>query len=455
MQKISLEVLVLGAGTAATNAARSAVTAGAKHVHIVHAPELINTCVEEGCMPSKSILAGSHAAEPLSEIEATRNAHITRLRKALTDGFTNSGFSISQGIARFRSPHEVVVHNDGEEVVYEAEKIIIATGSAPFIPDISGVDGSHKRILISDEVVSERAHFSTPPRSVLVIGAGPIGLELATFFHDIGAKVDVFNRTDALLPAMDQEFGTERLRASQDQESFPIHLNANLLSATPHDNGVTCSIDIAGTPSNREYDYVLIATGRRPKTTELNLEAAGVQLNERNNIVHDDTMRTSTPHIFVAGDVTGHHQILHFAAEMGKVAGENAVTNGDKKMDYDRHMLAVSFDQFPSAFIGITETEAKKRGVNVITATKKFNSIGLGILKRQEYGLWKLVVEAETGTVLGAQILGPSVAGELVQLLVPVIYNKNTVTDILAMTWYHPTYAEILYSLARDVAKRL
>ena len=454
MEENSLDVLILGAGTAATNAARSAVKAGAKRVHIVHTSELINTCVEEGCMPSKSVLAGSHAQEPLSLIETTRNAHIIRLRKALIEGFNDSGFSISEGVATFVSPHGVRVSNKGEETTYVANKVIIATGSAPFVPPIPGLDVSHERILLSDEVVSERAHFETTPASVLVVGAGPIGLELATFFHDIGAQVDVFNRTDTLLPAMDPEFGLERHRASQDVKSFSIHLSANLLEVTPHDAGVTCTIELSGEKSVREYDYVLIATGRRPRIAALNLEAAGIALDERGSIVHDDTMRTSIPHIFIAGDVTGHHQILHFAAEMGKLAGSNAATNGHKRMDYDRHMLAVSFDQFPSAFIGLTETEARKRGLDVVTATKHFNGIGLGILQRQEYGLWKLVVEAQSGKVLGAQVLGPSVAGELVQLLVPIIHNQNTAADILDMTWYHPTYAEILYSLARDICQQ-
>lgn len=451
----TVDLLIIGSGTAATNAARSALAAGAHDVHIVHTPTLINTCVEEGCMPSKSILAGGHANEPLATIESTRNVHITRLRKALTDSFAEADFSITEGIASFVSDHEVTVTNQQETMQYQAEKIIIATGSEPFVPPIPGVDTNQERILLSDDVVSERAHFPTTPTSMLVVGAGPIGLELATFFHDIGTKVTVLNRTDTLLPAMDPEFGQERLRASQDQHGFPIHLSANLLQVLPHDTGLTCTIGTTDSTTAHEFDYLLIATGRKPRLTELNLAATGVAFDDRGNIVHDATMRTSVPHIYVAGDVTGHHQILHFAAEMGKTAGTNAVTDGERVMDYDRHLLAVSFDQFPSAFIGLTETEATKRGIAVVTATKHFNSIGLGILKRQKYGLWKVVADAETGRILGAQVLGPSVAGELVQLLVPIIHNQNTAADIMAMTWYHPTYAEILYSLARDICKQV
>lgn len=455
MQQTQLtDVLILGAGTAATNAARAALRAGAQHVHLIHPPELINTCVEEGCMPSKSILAGAHTGEILADIETTRNAHIDRLRTALLDDFAGAGFQIVAGTGRFVSPHEVMVTTADGVTRYTAEKIIIATGSEPFVPPIPGVTAIHKRILISDDVVSERSHFAKTPKSVLVVGAGPIGLELATFFHDMGTEVTVLNRSDKLLPAMDPEFGEERYRASKSSDSFTIHLNANILEAYPHDEGVTCNVEIGGEKSVREYEYVLIATGRRPRIAELNLAATNIALSERGQIIHDQSMRTSMSHIFVAGDVSGHHQILHYAAAMGKVAGTNAATDGTETVDYDRLSLAISFDQFPSAFIGLTETVAKERGLEVITAVKHFNSIGLGILKRQEYGIWKLVVQASTGKILGSQVLGPSVSGELVQLIVPLLANQNTVADIMQMTWYHPTYAEILYSLARDICKQ-
>lgn len=451
MQHIQVDVLVLGGGTAGSNAARAAARAGAERVVMVHPDTLTNTCVEEGCMPSKSILAGAHQKESLGEVEETRNAHIDRLLTALTIGFEMETFEVVLGTAAFVDNQTVTLTTSEETTTYTANKIIIATGSLPFIPPIPGLDTLGSSLLVSDDVVSKKAHFSEVPKRVLTIGGGPIGLELSTFFHDMGTHVEVLQR-DAALSAFDPEFGAERVRASQDPESFPIHLQANLLQAKKTEAGVVCEIDRDGTVTTETFDYVLIATGRRPNTTALNLEATDVDLDERGNIMHDDCMQTTAENIYVAGDVTGHHQILHFAAEMGKVAGHNAGTTDDPiTMDYDKHMLAVSFDQFPSALIGLTETEARKRGMNVVTATRQFNSIGLGILKRQEYGLWKVVAEAETGKIIGSQILGPDSSGELIQLLVPVLANENTATDILNMTWYHPTYAEVLKSLAREI----
>lgn len=457
-------VIILGGGTAASNAARAAMATGAQRVVLVHPIDLINTCVEEGCMPSKSILAGAHRGESLETVMQTRDAHITRLRNALTEGFTSDNIEIIHGMGQITGTHEVTVTTPSDEqVVFQTDSIIIATGSHSFVPPIPGLDPADPRIMISDDVVSRKHTITEVPGRILTIGAGPIGLELSTFFHDMGSHVEVLQR-GPLLRTMDPEFGDERLRASQDEASFPITCHAHLTAVEAKDDGLHCTITEKDTQREEVFDVILVATGRKPNTASIGLETAAVALDERGNIVHDDQMRTSINNIFVAGDVTGHHQILHYAAEMGKVAGHNAglisTTNNDykdgpcKEIDYPRHMLAVSFDQFPSALIGLTETAANAAGIKTISAIRNFNAIGLGILKRQEYGLWKLVAEKSTGRIIGAQVLGPDSAGELVQLTVPIIHNKNTAADIMDMTWYHPTYAEILLSLAREIEKK-
>ncbi|MFT5037023.1 MAG: pyruvate/2-oxoglutarate dehydrogenase complex dihydrolipoamide dehydrogenase (E3) component [Candidatus Azotimanducaceae bacterium] len=451
METQTVDVVVLGSGTAGSNAARAAAAEGAKKVVMVHPENLINTCVEEGCMPSKSVLAGAHQNLPLSQVLKERDEHIVRLLKALTDSFESANFEVVVGTAKLTDDHAVTVETPEGPVTYTASSIVIATGSTPFVPPIPGLSDIGEKLLISDDVVSKKAHFEKVPKRILTIGGGPIGLELSTFFHDIGSEVRVLQRGTALGP-FDPEFGDERVRASKDAASFPIILNAELNEVKETPEGLLCSIACGETITEEYFDAILVATGRRANTQDIGLQEAGISFDERKNVVHDDHMQTSVPHIFIAGDVTGHHQILHFAAAMGKIAGYNAMHPDQMKtMDYDKHMLAVSFDQFPSALIGLTETEATKRGVEVITATRNFNSIGLGILKRQEYGMWKVVAEKATGKIIGSQILGPDSSGELIQTLVPIIANSNTFEDILKMTWYHPTYAEILQSLARDL----
>lgn len=451
MQTIHTNVLVIGSGTAGSNAARAAAKAGAKNVILVQPHTLINTCVEEGCMPSKSILAGAHQHLPLTQVLEERDRHIDRLKKALTDDLSTEDFTIVPGNATFASNTAVLVTNGEEETQYEADSIVIATGSRPFVPPIPGLDTLGDRLLISDDVVAKKAHFNSVPKRLLTIGGGPIGLELSTFFHDMGSHVEVLQR-DIALGLFDPEFGTERVRASCDHKSFPIRLRATLQKTIQTDAGVRCTIDTNGVITEELFDAILVATGRTANLSTLALQNTDLVLDARGNIPCDATMRTSVSTIFIAGDATGHNQILHFAAEMGKVAGHNAAQPSEPiSIDYDKLMLAVSFDQFPSALIGLTEAEAHARGIHTITSTKYFNSIGLGILKRQEYGMWKVVADADTGMILGSQILGPDSAGELIQILVPILANKNTHEDILAMTWYHPTYGEILKSIAREL----
>jgi len=450
----TVDVLVIGSGTAGSNAARAAITAGAEKVVMVQPSTLINTCVEEGCMPSKSILAGAHKHVPLAQVLEERDAHIDRLKNALTESFKEEAFIIVIGEASFIDNTTVAVVHEGQSTTYSARSIVIATGSHPFVPPIEGLDTLGNRMMISDDVVSKKAQFSNVPKKILTIGGGPIGLELSTFFHDMGSEVDVLQR-DRALGLFDPEFGAERVRASFDASSFPIYLQAKLTKATLTEAGVLCTIVKGAETSEVLYDAILVATGRKSNLESLQLAHTDIMLDERGNITHNQNMQTSVSHIYIAGDVTGQYQILHFAAEMGKVAGHNAGSSKEKiAIDYDKHMLAVSFDQFPSALIGLTQTEAEKRGIEVVTATKNFNSIGLGILKRQEYGLWKVVADAKTGEILGSQILGPDSSGELIQILVPILANRNTFDDILEMTWYHPTYGEILKSIARDLAHK-
>jgi len=402
-------------------------------------------------MPSKSILAGSHKKYPVSQIEEERDKHINRLLNSLTGSFPDEQFRVVIGTARFTSNNTAEVTKNEETELHEAKHIIIATGSSPFVPPISGLETLDTELIVSDDVVTKGSDLSDPPKRLLTVGGGPIGLELSTFFHDIGSEVRVIERGNTLLKAFDPEFGEERVRAAKESGSFPIETNANLKHVEKTKEGVKCIIESNGDAREEIYDKILIATGRKPNIDALDLDAAGIERDERGSITHNEMLQTSVPNIYIAGDVTGHHQILHFAAVMGKIAGHN--TTGEKKriMDYDKHMLAVSFDAFPSAMIGITEQEAHKRGMEVVTATREFRNIGLGILKRQEYGLWKLIAEKESGVIIGSEILGPESAGELIQVLVPLIANKNTFHDIANMTWYHPTYAEILHSLANDL----
>lgn len=454
---VHTDVLVLGSGTAGSNSARAAVRAGASTVTLVQPCDLINTCVEEGCMPSKSVLAGAHQGESRQTIEETRDTHIDRLLGSLRDGLQAGGFTIVGGTAEFIDSHTVQVTQADGVTNYYADAIVIATGSEPFVPPITGLAELElgRELYTSAEMVAKDAPLTSLPSRVLTVGAGPIGLEMSTFLHDSGVDVFVLQR-DKLLGAFDPEFGQERQRASTAAASFPIYTESTLTEVRKTDAGLECCCTVAGDEVTYTVDAIMMATGRTPRINDLALAKAEVALDDRGALVHNEYLQTSQPHIYVAGDVVGHHQILHYAAKMGAVAGANAARYGERvAMDFDRYLLAISFDAYPSALIGLTETDATDRGMAVVTATKYFKDFGLGILKRQEYGLFKVVAEAGTGRILGSQIVGPDSAGELIQIFSPIIHNRNTAYDLLEMTWYHPTYAEAIESLAKQIVQQL
>ena len=172
METLHTEVLVLGSGTAGSNAARSAAHAGAEHVTLIQPTNLINTCVEEGCMPSKSILAGAQHKESLEQVQSIRNAHIDRLLRALTESLHAETFAIVSGHATFIDDNTVLVVDGDNKTTYSAQSIVIATGSNPFLPAIEGLSTLGDRLLISDDVAAKKAHFNEVPKRVLTIGGG-------------------------------------------------------------------------------------------------------------------------------------------------------------------------------------------------------------------------------------------------------------------------------------------
>lgn len=450
-QSIQTDVLVLGGGTAGSAAVRTIKQTKPETLIVqVYLPELKNTCVEAGCMPSKSILAGAKFGEPLTTIRKTKNAHIDRLRQALID-HSDDTTTVLTGTIAWLDNHTVEVATTEGVYSVQATKIILATGSKPFIPPIPGLDSTHPMIWTSDDIVTKADTIEKVPERLLVIGAGPIGLELATFFNRLGSDVKILQR-GPLLSSYDPEVANERLRMSHEVPgAVPIHCHSKLQAVTATDDRLRCTISYDGHEEVTDFDAILVATGRRANTSDMAIEQAGIELDEGGAPMHNQYLQSTVPHIYVAGDVTGHHQILHYATHMGTIAGHNAVNDERRPVDFAAISFAVSFDEFPSAQVGFTENTARQAGYEPCVATRYFSEIGIGILKRHTHGLWKLVADRHTGEILGTQIIGPEVTPELAHLIAMARHNKNTAADLVKMTWYHPTYSEILLSLARDI----
>lgn len=440
------DVIVIGGGTAGSNAARASANAGARTL-MIRKPEMWNTCVEEGCMPSKSVLSGAHHGESFDTVMHTRDAHVDRLRSFLDASLHKEDFDIKEGEAQFASGAVVEVHTAEGVETYTGERYVIASGSSSFVPPIDGLAELPKERWYTSEAVVGDAHIDAQPKSLIILGAGAIGLELATFFGDMGTEVTVLDRGEHVLSRMDPEFGEAV------EKRYETHPHITLVSQCQA-SAVSMADDCVAVETNKgtyTAEHVLVATGRKPILDELHLEYVGVEVDD-GRIVHDEqTLQTKNPNIYVAGDVTGAHQILHYASAMGKVAGHNAGANApEKRMAYEKLNMGITFTNPPVAQVGLSEKDAQQEEKEVVCASVSYAEIGRGILERQEHGIWKLIVEKETGKILGSEIFGDR-ADDLIHIISATMHFGGTVEDLECMTWYHPTYAEFIQSLARKI----
>ena len=455
LQSDKYDVIIIGGGTAGANAARAACRNGAQRVALIRNPEMPNTCVRQGCMPSKAMLA--HAAKGLSFSAAIDHKRqvVREFEEDLNKSLEQEDFRLIWGCASFVDENSVEVQTSDGRLVLSARSFVIATGAVSFIPPIEGLrDLERPLCFTSDDFMGLTSVLDQLPAKLLILGAGPIGLEAATFFSRLGCTVTVIEMLDRILPFMDPEFSELRLQASRESDAFSILTGSELISVEKKNGGIRAKVDTGENGEKTvDADAIMVASGRKPDFEGLQVEKLGLSI-EKGGISHDkETLATKNPRVFLAGDATGHHQILHIAARMGKVAGSNAAADKpEKSMDYAAVDMGIVFEEHPSAAIGLTEEKAQKQEVKVITASRDLSDIGRGLTDDVKFGRIKLVVDEESGRVVGGQMLGPH-AAEVIHALSPVISMGGTTADMVKATWYHPTYSELWHSLANEICQ--
>jgi pyruvate/2-oxoglutarate dehydrogenase complex dihydrolipoamide dehydrogenase (E3) component len=451
------DVIVLGGGSAGTSAAAAAHRAGAK-VAMFNKGELGGLCILMGCMPTKTMLHAAHLVheaghhetpgvgrtEPtigFAEVMANKDAKVARFKNAKLRGIEKAGYEVIDAYARFQGEDTVVADN-GESYRF-TKGAVIATGSDPVIPPIAGIE--EVPVWTSDDVLNLREI----PESVIVLGSGAIGLELALFLARMGTKVIQASRSK-ILAKIDPILNEEMERVIADEPDLELVSPFRARSIAKDGDGVRFVVDTDDGERVMHAKYLVAATGRQARLDDLGLEDAGVKF-EGGRVEHDDAMRTTNPRIFVAGDATGSLQLLHVANWEGRAAGLGAAeVAGDHAVER-RLDMSVIFTDPPLATIGMTEAAARAAGLPVAVAVEHFNGTGRAITMDVQHGVWKLVANAETGEILGSQILGPR-ADDIVHVLSTAMYYRGTVHDLMKMPWYHPTLTEVLLSLARTLA---
>jgi dihydrolipoamide dehydrogenase len=443
------EVLVLGAGPGGYTAAFRAADLGKRVVLVDNGAALGGVCLNVGCIPSKALL---HAARVIAEtremsengvsfgppeidlgrLRAWKDGVVGRLTGGLATLARQRAVTTIRGYGRFTSPHELRIElADGGEVTIGFEHAIIAAGSEaitlPFVPDDPRVIDSTGALEI-EEV----------PRRLLVIGGGIIGLEMATVYHELGAKITVVELLDQLIPGADRDLVAPLAkRIGRQYENVYVKTRVTGVEARPE--GLVVSFEGAKAPAADTFDRILVAVGRRPNGSMIGAERAGVTVDPAGFIGVSKQMRTSVPHIFAIGDVVGQPMLAHKAMHEAKVAAE--VIAGKNSFFDVRAIPSVAYTDPEVAWAGVTENEARAAGVAYGKGMFPWAASGRSLTLGRSEGMTKVLFDEATGRVVGCGITGPS-AGDLISEAVLAIEMGADAADIGLTIHPHPTLSE-------------
>jgi len=465
------DFIVIGGGSAGYAAARTAVEAGLNTAVIDGAETLGGLCILRGCMPSKTLIesadryrnirhasdfglrAGSHSVVA-EDIIARKRRLIGEFADYRQEQLSDGRFALIRARASFSSANSVkVTPLAPDEAPFEVEfkTACIAAGSVIAEPDFPGLNETG--YLTSDDVLN----LETPPESIVVLGGGAIALEMACYFEGIGKTVTVIQRSDHVLSGTDHDVA-DALTDAMRERGMTIFTGTSLKSFAKTEAGrKTVHFEHNGNPTSVEADELLLALGRQPNTSGLNLEAAGVNLkSDGRNIAADAEMATSAPHIFAAGDICGPHEVVHTAIEQGETAAHNAAVFLDeaeskKTIDYRLKLYGI-FTHPNVATVGLSELEAGDQNRKVEVATYPFDDHGKSMVRGETAGFVKMIADAETGELLGASVVGPE-ATELIHELVVALHFHATAEQFISIPHYHPTLSEIWTYPAEDIAE--
>ena len=500
MSRFDYDVAILGGGSAGYAAARTASGADLKTIVVEGGKEVGGLCILRGCMPTKALLYAAevmHLAshpEPwgiragrvsfnFGKVMARKNALIKEFADYRRQQLANGKFEFLRANARFVDMHTVELDSPNLAGIDSARQrpglrqssaalasdvargkapegwrtpkpggnfltakhFIIATGSIvapPPLPSLRDVG-----YITSDDALA----LKRLPKSLIVLGGGAIACEFAQFFARFGVEVTLIQRSQHVLKEFDTDAAAEIEKVFQ-REGIKIFTGTKLIDARLKGRLKTVSFEHNGRAAPASAEEILFALGRVPNTASLALEKAGVAT-ENSRIIANELMQTSAPHIYTAGDCTGPYEIVHIAVQQGEIAAHNiAQPKSPRRMDY-RLLISVVFTEPQVAFVGLTEKEAKARGIPYLTASYPFNDHGKSLIMEAKDGFVKLLAEPKSGEILGGACVGP-VGGELIHEIAAAMAKRMTVHELAAMPHYHPTLAEIWTYPAEELAAK-
>ncbi|MEW5057801.1 MAG: dihydrolipoyl dehydrogenase [Cycloclasticus sp.] len=449
--ELTADVLVLGAGPGGYTAAFRAADLGKKVILIERYDSLGGVCLNVGCIPSKALLHqaqvihdaadmsahGVTFAKPELDLDAIRDNKdniIQRLTGGLTALAKQRNVTVIHGSAKFSSSHTVCVEDDGLEKTVSFKQAIIAVGSQPV--KIPGFPYDDDRLMDSSGALA----LNDIPGSMLVVGGGIIGLEMATVYHALGSKISVIEVMDQLVAGCDKDL-VKPLHKRLSGQLENIYLNAKVSAIESLDEGLKVSFEGEGVPDSAVFDRVLLSVGRRPNGALINADKAGVAVDERGFIAVNKQMQSNVPHIYAIGDVVGNPMLAHKAVHEAKVAAE--VIAGEKAAFDPMTIPSVAYTDPEIAWMGLTENVAKAEGIQYEKSVFPWAASGRALSIGRDEGLTKVLWDPATKRILGAGIVGVN-AGELISEAVLAMEMGADVDDMSLTIHPHPTLSETL-----------
>lgn len=443
------DAIIIGTGQAGPSLAARFVDAS-KTVAIIERHKFGGTCVNTGCVPTKTMVASAYAAHVArrgAEYGFSFNGDVrvdmkrVKARKDAVSGRSNKGVeewlrglkncTVIQGHARFQSPNTVVVNDEA----LNAEKIFINVGGRASIPEMPGI---HDVPFLNNSSMMEVDFL---PEHLVIVGGSYVGLEFAQMYRRFGSEVTIVEMGPRLIGREDEDI-SQAVREILEAEGIKIRLNAKCISLAKHGSGVAVHFQCEEGAPDVLGTHVLLAVGRIPNTRDLGLDKAGVKTDERGYIIVDDQLQTNVPGIWALGDCNGRGAFTHTSYNDHEIVADNLL-NGDHRRVSDRIQAYALYIDPPLGRCGMTDAEIRKSGRRALAAKYPMSRVSRAFEKGETRGFMKICVDAETKQILGAAILGTG-GDEVIHVLLDVMYARAPYTVIRRAMHIHPTVAEYL-----------
>jgi pyruvate/2-oxoglutarate dehydrogenase complex dihydrolipoamide dehydrogenase (E3) component len=452
----SYDAIVIGTGQSGPYLAVRMAEAGMK-VAVAERKFFGGTCVNTGCIPTKTMIASAYAArmaQRAAEFGVSTGGPVTvdmkrvKARKDTISRASRNGVetwlrktpncTVYLGTARFESAHEVSV--GGERLT--AERIFVNVGGRAIVPDMPGLDQ------VPYLTNSTMMDVDFLPRHFIIVGGSYVGLEFAQMFRRFGSDVTVIEMASRLVKREDEDISAA-VKDIMEAEGIHVRLNAKCISATRLDDGIGVHVDCASGAPDIQGSHLLLAVGRRPNTDDLGLENAGVRRDKHGYIETDDQLRTNVPGIWALGDCNGKGAFTHTSYNDFEIVAANLL-DGDPRRVSDRIQAYALYIDPPLGRAGMTEADVRKSGRRAMMATRPMTRVGRAVEKGETQGFMKILVDSETKAILGAVILGTG-GDEAIHSILDVMYAKAPYTTIQRAMHIHPTVSELIPTMLADL----